>query len=355
VAQSVDCAQLVLQAPAAQVNGTQLVLEVGTQAPLPSQLDAPSKLSFWQPPAAQGVPAWYRAQNPPPSQRPVWPQLAAPWSVQTPAGSGPAAAAAQFPAPAAHDLQLPQGPLEQQTLSVQKVLRQSVPTVQEAPSGFRFVQEPDWQVSPLMQSPSRAHIVRQAPLPQRNAPQLICGWTQVPLPSQAPTGVSVDPVQVAVPQLVPFAALAHWPLPSQVPSLPQGGFGAQPPCGSWLPAETGWQVPPLPAALQTWQLPQLADEQQTPSTQLPLSHSVPAPQSWPSRLSPQAPLLQNLLGAQSLLPAQTATQAVPLAAQANGAHGWVTAGLQVPLPSQLRASVSVPAEQAGPTHCVPAV
>jgi hypothetical protein len=42
--------------------------------------------------------------------------------------------------------QLPQGPLEQQTPSVHRLLRHSVPDTQETPSGLRLVQEPDWQV-----------------------------------------------------------------------------------------------------------------------------------------------------------------------------------------------------------------
>lgn len=183
----------------------------------------------------------------------------------------------------------------------------------------------------------------------------------MPLPSQAPTGVSVEPLQVARPQLVPLAARAQAPLPSQVPLVPHCGFCgfvAQPPCGSGLLNATGLQVPALPVRLQTWQLPQLADEQQTPSTQLPLSHSLPAAQSWPSRLSPHAPALQTFPGEQSLLLAQTATHAVPvLALQANGAQDWVDAGLQAPLPSQARASVAVTEllGQEAPAHWVPAV
>jgi len=182
----------------------------------------------------------------------------------------------------------------------------------------------------------------------------------VPLPSQPPTGVSVDPVQLAVPQLVPFAAKAQAPLPLQVPLVPHCGFcelDAHPPCGSTFPAATGWQVPAFPVRLQTWQLPQLATEQQTPSTQLPLSHSPPAAQSWPRRLSPQVPALQTLPAAQSPLLAQTETQAVPVVAlQANGEQVCVDAGLHVPLPSQARARVSVtePLGQEGPAHCVPA-
>lgn len=181
----------------------------------------------------------------------------------------------------------------------------------------------------------------------------------MPLPSQDPIGTSVELEQLAVPQLVPTGMDAQRPLPSHVPLLPHGWLelAPQPPCGSALPATTGWQEPALPSRLQTWQLPQLPLEQQTPSTQLPLSHSVPAEQAWPRRLRPQAPALQNLPGAQSPLLAQTATQALPAVLQANGVHDCEVAALQVPLPSQVWASVPAtePLGHDGAAHCVPAV
>jgi hypothetical protein len=202
-----------------------------------------------------------------------------------------------------------------------------------------------------------AQVVRQALAPQTYALQLMVGCAQLPAPSQAPTGVAVEPVQLAVPQLVPGAPLRQAPLPSHVPSKPQGGLvAAQAPWGSVLPAVTGWHEP-LPPRLQTWQVPQLAVEQQTPSTQLPLPHSLPEVQIWPRRLSPQAPALQTFPGEQSALVAQTDTQAVPVAAlQANGTQLCVEAALQTPAPSQVRAEVAVtpPDGQEAPAHWVPA-
>jgi hypothetical protein len=64
------------------------------------------------------------------------------------------------PATTEQDLHLPQGPLEQQTPSVQKVLRHCAPVLQGEPRGRRFVQEPAWQVSPAMQSWFWVHVVR---------------------------------------------------------------------------------------------------------------------------------------------------------------------------------------------------
>ena len=102
-----------------------------------------------------------------PSQTPVVPQLAAPMSTQTVSGSAPpAATGVQLPCfpLTAQELQLAQGPLAQQTPSVQKLVRHSPPVAQLAPAGLRLVQEPDWQVYPLpLQSPLPAQVVRQTP------------------------------------------------------------------------------------------------------------------------------------------------------------------------------------------------
>jgi hypothetical protein len=162
------------------------------------------------------------------------------------------------------------------------------------------------------------------------------------------------PLQDAAPQGVLDGAAAQAPAPLQVPSKPQGGAAVHRACGSGVAAGTGWQAPAVPATLHEAQVAQLADEQQTPSTQLPLSHSAPAPQIWPRRFFPQAPPVQTFPGAQSPSTAQTAVQPVPL--QAKGVQLWVVAGLQTPAPSQLRANVAVviPFGQAGPAHCVPA-
>jgi hypothetical protein len=139
-------------------------------------------------------------------------------------------------------------------------------------------------------------------------------------------------------------------LPSQVPSKPQGGAAVQRLWGSEPPFEIGWQDPACPETLHDWQTPQLGAEQQTLSTQLPLSQSVPALQIWPRRRSPHDPPLHTLPGAQSLSWLQTAMQVVPL--HANGAQLWVVAALQLPAPSQLRANEAVvaPTGQLGLTH-----
>jgi hypothetical protein len=98
----------------------------------------------------------------------LFPQLAAPWSWHVPAGSGmPVPTGEQVPLPfAAQELQLPQGPLLQQTPSVQKVLRHSAPEPQAAPSDLPVAHTPDWQVSPLTQLAVLVQAIRQLPVPQ---------------------------------------------------------------------------------------------------------------------------------------------------------------------------------------------
>ena len=135
---------------------------------------------------------------------------------------------------------------------------------------------------------------------------------QLPAPLQAPSGVDVDPLHDAVPQLVPAAIGRHAPPPSQVPLNPQGGAGGQLPCGSIAPTGTGLHAPADPATLHDVQVPQLADEQQTPSTQLPLPHSAGAAQIWPSRFGPQEPALHTMPLTQSLSIPQADRQLVPL-------------------------------------------
>ncbi len=165
----------------------------------------------------------------------------------------------------------------------------------------------------------------------------------------------IAPVQLAAPQLVPALVLRQAPAPLQVPSNPQGGAATQRWCGSAAPRATGPQVPALPVRLQTWQLSQLALEQHTPSTQLPLAHSEPSEQIWPRRLRPQDPFVQNCPGAQSASAVQTDTQLWVALLHANGAQDCIAGGLQFPPPSQVRARFAmVVVAQAGAAHWVPA-
>ena len=143
---------------------------------------------------------------------------------------------------------------------------------------------------------------------------LVAVWSQPPLPSQCPTGVYVEPLHDATPQLVLVGACRQAPLPSQVPMKPHVVLPVQPPWGSTSPEGTGRHVPASPVTAHDWQLPQVGAEQQTPSTQLLLSHSVAALHSCPSRFLPHDPALQTFPGEQSPSLPHAALHVVPLQA-----------------------------------------
>jgi hypothetical protein len=63
-------------------------------------------------------------------------------------------------------------------------------------------------------------------------------------------------------------------------------------CGSAAASATGEQVPREVERAQLWQAPVQAVEQQTPSAQKSLAHSLAAAQGWPSAFGPQLPFTQ---------------------------------------------------------------
>ena len=63
--------------------------------------------------------------------------------------------------------------------------------------------------------------------------------------------------------------------------------------GSAAPAGSGAHLPIDDGSAQLRQAPMQASAQQTPSTQKPLLHSVPAAHGDPSDLGPQLPFWQN--------------------------------------------------------------
>jgi hypothetical protein len=93
---------------------------------------------------------------------PLLPQLAAPWSVQSCAGSGdPVGTLVQVPSEpgSAHDLQAPLHAVPQQIPWAQIADAHSVPPEQEAPFGF-LPQELATQTLPALQLPSTVQPVK---------------------------------------------------------------------------------------------------------------------------------------------------------------------------------------------------
>jgi hypothetical protein len=145
----------------------------------------------------------------------------------------------------------------------------------------------------------------------------------------------------------------------QVPLLPHGGFAAQPPCGSAVPAATLAHDPASPGTAHDWHSPQDAELQHTPST-----HELPVRQSdvW-VHVCPSRRLLPHrfVCGSQMLGSRQSAST-VQAALHAdtplhrNGAQACVVAVLHVPAPSHVRWRVNVddPAAHVAAAHAVPA-
>jgi hypothetical protein len=257
---------------------------------------------------------------PAPSHVPVVAHVEGGMAAQVASGSAPPAGTGWqlpgFPA-TAHDVQARQLAEPQHTCSTQWPLTQVVPSVQAPPFGVRLVHEPLAHVSPGTQSPSPAHVVRHAaPEPHMYAPQLEGVCVHVPAPLQNPSGVSVAFAHIAVPHDVVAGAFAHAPLPSHVPTKPQGGLAAQRPCGSEALVGTSLHEPSCPGMLQASHVPQLVEAQQTPSTQaLPVRQSPSAAHGWPRRfLSPHVFFCRSQIagGAQSPSAVQVALQVVPL-------------------------------------------
>jgi len=118
---------------------------------------------------AHTVPVTYLLQPPAPSQRPLVPHVAAPWSVQTPRlSTTPCVSGVHVPRDDA-SAQLRQAPPQavlQQTPSVQKPDAQSVPFV-HVPPGFLRPQLWLTHAMPAVQSASVAHVGLHVPDTQR--------------------------------------------------------------------------------------------------------------------------------------------------------------------------------------------
>jgi hypothetical protein len=194
-----------------------------------------------------------------------------------------------------------QAALPQHAPSTQFPLPHWVPAVHVAPSASLGVHVPTGiivQKLPAAQSPSLAHVVRQAWAPSHSkAPQLCVVVPHAP-PPHAPASVRVvEPAgHEGAEHVVPSACFWHAPAPSHLPFVPhvEAACVAHTPFGSVTPAATGAHVPALPATLHARHDPQVAVPQQTPSTQWPVPHWLFAVQAVPcaslGRQLPAAPV-----------------------------------------------------------------
>jgi hypothetical protein len=178
--------------------------------------------------------------------------------------------------------QVPHAELAQHAPSTQLLLPHSLPTAHVAPFAFLATHAPAAQWLPEVQSPSPEQLVRHVVVPHTYGAQpWVVALEQLPLPEQNAGFVWVEPVHDPEAHWTEDGACWQAPAPSHAPVLPQGGLAVQRPCGSATPVPTAAQLPALPPTLQAWQVGQLGLEQQTPSTQLPVPHSLPLKQLAP--------------------------------------------------------------------------
>jgi hypothetical protein len=156
---------------------------------------------------AHWVPAAYFWQAPAPLQNPLLPQVGAVPSVHWLSGSCPAGTLVQAPWLPVNpqDWQVPVQAELQQKPCAQNPELQLAAAVHAAPIGS-LPQLEAVQTLGDTQSVLPPQVMRQAPLaPQLNGEQLeVPPGAQVPLPSQRPDCVSVEPLQVCAVQTVPL-------------------------------------------------------------------------------------------------------------------------------------------------------
>jgi hypothetical protein len=119
--------------------------------------------------------------------------------------------------------------------------------------------------------------------------------TQLPMPSQRPASITVEPAQVCPLQALPGEYSRHAPLPLQAPSVAQ----LVPPLSvHWFsgsePAGMAVQVPRVAASAHDMQVPVQRLAQHTPCWHKPEAQSPLAVQSTPARRLPHVVPLQTL-------------------------------------------------------------
>jgi hypothetical protein len=290
VSQSPSLWQLSVHAPFTQRNGEQLLRFAVRHAPRPSHVRAVLTRLPEQLGASHRVSRGYLEQPATPSQVPVRPQLAAPWSVQIPRGSGtPAATGKQLPSREGR-LHFTHAPLQataQQTLSAQCPEAHSSSITQCAPFIF-LPQLPFWQAWPLTHWLLATQVLKHARLDgsQENGAQISVGpglHRPSSVQTYSPTTESFS--QLPSRHTVPGTCLRHAPAPSHLPSSPQldaGDAGHADAARGLAPVGRFTHDPAEPATAHDLHPSVQAVVQQTPSAQNPLAHSLAHAQASPA-------------------------------------------------------------------------
>ena len=151
----------------------------------------------------------------------------------------------------AHDLQVPEHAVVQQTCCEQNPDAHSLAAVQPAPGGLG-PQLPLTHAAGATQSALVTQIDRQLPVGSHWywPHELVAAAMQSPVPSQRDAFVTEAAMHDCARQIAPAAYSAHAPAPSHAPVWPQAAMpsSAQSPPGS-VPTASFTQVPSIPATL----------------------------------------------------------------------------------------------------------
>jgi hypothetical protein len=282
VAQAALVEQIVPHAEPLQILGLQTCVEMAGQLPLPSQVAAFVAVPLVQLAVRQGVEALANTHA---ADVPLHelPQGIAPVQAGCPVRGVPVTKL-QVPASALETLQNSQDPVQavlQQTPSTHELFAHSRAATHDCPFAFFGMQFGATQKL-LTQSVSAAQVtalqlVVDAQMTPPGHPIVVDGVTQVPAPSHIGIARSRPFAHAVAPQVIVVLRKRQPPLPSQVPSCPQGAVSTAHFPFDDPPDETGLHSPfaaPVSELEHEKQVPVHALSQQIPLTHAPCTHSL---------------------------------------------------------------------------------
>jgi hypothetical protein len=218
------------------------------------------------------------------------------------------------------------------------------------------------QVRPLTQWASIVQVpLHMVPLHAKFPQAVVAPGGHIPVPLHVEIAIAPAPgeAQEAAPHVTLAPTFWHPPAVHAPVSFKQGSAFVVMLHSTSVPVVTPVQVPSLPVTLHAWQAPTHPLLQQRPSTQLPDVQSVPTEHKAPlASLSPQPCVVRLHVTpdpAHCGFDVHMVRQVVADAHAKPPVHALAVAAVHVPLPSQLRAGVRLPAEQMAAAQLVPTV
>jgi hypothetical protein len=274
--QSASLAHVVRHAVVPHANGEQLVVAAAGHEPAPLQPAAAVAVPLEQEALRHDVelPGYAHAVRSEPLQLPPHADPSLAHAGRPPDGAPLTGEQVPVDPARLHASHCPEHALLQQTPSVQLPDVHWLEARHVAPFACFAAHDPALQKSPVTQSASDAHVVKQLVAPHTNgAHAVVVGVPHAPDPSHPAALVATPLVQEGALHVVLAPGYAHAvrPLPSQLPPhvVPLPAHAARVPTGAPVAAP---HVPIDPATLHASHCPAHAPSQQTPSTQLPDEH-----------------------------------------------------------------------------------